>query len=39
MFVLFESTEHLWKFCDYFNTCHLNVPLSFEQEKMEIAIS
>ena len=33
IFVLFESAEHLPKFCDYFNTCHRNMSFSFEQEK------
>ena len=28
--VLFESAEHLSKFCDYFNSCHLNMSFSFE---------
>ena len=33
IFVLFESTVHLLKFRDYFNTCHPNMSFSFEQEK------
>ena len=33
IFVLFESSEHLFKFSDYFNTCHPNMSFSFEQEK------
>ena len=33
IFVLFKSAEHLPNFCDYFNTCHQNMSLSFEQEK------
>ena len=33
IFVLFESTEHLSKFYNYFNTCHPNMSFSFEQEK------
>ena len=33
IFVLFESAEHLSKFCHYFNTCHPNIPFPFEQEK------
>ena len=33
IFVLFESAEHLSKFRDYFNTRHLNMSFSFEQEK------
>ena len=33
IFVLFESAEHLSKFRDYFNTCHLSTSSSFEQEK------
>ena len=33
IFVLFESAEHLSKFQNYFNTCHPNLSLSFEQEK------
>ena len=32
-FVLFESAEHLWKFGNYFNTCHPNMPFSFKQKK------
>ena len=32
-FVLFESAAHLSKFRNYFNTCHPNMPFSFEQEK------
>ena len=33
IFVLFKLTEHLSKFCDYFNTCHPNKSFSLEQEK------
>ena len=33
IFVLFESAEHLSKFCDYFNTCHPNMSFPFDQEK------
>ena len=33
IFALFESPEHLSKFCNYFNTCHPNMSFSFEQEK------
>ena len=33
IFVLFESAEHLSKFCDYFNTRHPNMSFSFEEEK------
>ena len=33
IFVLFESVEHLSKFCDYFNTCYPNMYFSFAQEK------
>ena len=33
IFVLFESAEHLSKFCNYFNTCHPNMSFSFGQEK------
>ena len=33
IFVLFKSAEHLPNFCDYFNTCHQNMSLFFEQEK------
>ena len=25
IFVLFKSTDHLEKFCNYFNTCHPNI--------------
>ena len=39
VFVLFESAKHRWKFGDYFNTCHPNMPFSFEQEKWKVAIS
>ena len=35
IFVLFESAEHLSKFCDYFNSRHPNMYFSFEQKKME----
>ena len=33
IFVLFELAEHLSKFRNHFNTCHPNMPFSFEQEK------
>ena len=33
IFVLFESAEHLSKFCNYFNTCHPSMSFFFEQEK------
>ena len=33
IFVLFKFAEHLTKFRDYFNTCHQNMSLSFEQGK------
>ena len=33
--VPFELAEHLWNFCDYFNTCHPSKSFSFEQEKNE----
>ena len=33
IFVLFESAEHLSKFCNYFNTCHPSMSFSFEKEK------
>ena len=26
-------SEDIWKFCDYFNTCHPNMFFSFEQER------
>ena len=32
IFVFFESAEHLSKFRNNFNTCHPNMPFSFEQE-------
>ena len=35
IFVLFESAEHLLRFCNYFITCHPNMSFSFEQDKME----
>ena len=35
IFVLFNSAEHLSKFCNYFNTCHPNMSFSLEQEKNE----
>ena len=38
IFVLFDSAEHLSKFCDYFNTCHPNMSFSFEQEKWKVVI-
>ena len=33
IFVLFESAEQPPKFCNYFNTWHPNMLLSFEQEE------
>ena len=33
IFALFESADHLSKFGNCFNTCHLNMSFSFEQEK------
>ena len=33
IFVLFESAEHLSKFCNYINTYHPNMSFSFQQEK------
>ena len=32
IFVWFKSTEHLQKFCNYFNTFHPNISFSFEKE-------
>ena len=34
IFVLFESAEHISKFCNYFNTCHPSMSFSFEQKKI-----
>ena len=33
IFVLFKSTDHLKKNVKYFNTCHRNMPFSFEMVK------
>ena len=33
IFILFGSTEHLSKFGNCFNTCHPNMPFSFQQKK------
>ena len=33
IFVLLKSTNHLEKFSNYFNTCHLNMSFSLEKEK------
>lgn len=36
IFVLLKSTNHLEKFSNYFNTCHLNMSFSLEKEKKPI---
>ena len=33
IFVLFNSTEYLKRFCSYLNFCHLNISLTIENEK------
>ena len=32
-FVLFKSSYHLEKFCNYLSTCHTNMSFSFEKEE------
>ena len=36
IFVLFESAEHLSKFCDYFNTCLTNMSFSLSFLDIEV---
>ena len=33
VFILFKSTDHLKKMCNYFNTCQPNMSFSYEEEK------